>query len=83
MRDAEAERGPGRGGAIGWRGRDLAQRAVLLVLFLLLIGRQQYLDRARLFTGGQKTGEGISQQPAAWRWGYGGEGGRKNNTEQL
>lgn len=67
VRDAEGEQGSRGSGPIGWRGRVLAQRSVLLgrclVLFLLLIGRQQYLDRARLFTGGQKTGRvSVSQQ---------------------
>lgn len=64
VRDAEGERG-----SIGWRGRVLAQSSVLfgrrLVLFLLLIGRQQYLDRARLFTGGHKTGRGGCQSASS------------------
>ena len=70
VRDAEGERGSRGSGPIGWRGRDRAQSSVLvgrcLVLFLLLIGRQQYLDRARLFTGGHKRGRvSVSRQPAA------------------
>lgn len=65
MRDAEGEWGSG--GTIGRRGPVRAQSSVLvgrcLVLFLLLIGRQQYLDRARLFTGGHKRGRvSVSQQ---------------------
>lgn len=67
MRDAEGEQGSGGSGPIGRRGRVLTQRSVLLgrclVLFLLLIELQQYLDRARLFTGGQETGRvSVSQQ---------------------
>lgn len=68
--DAESERGSRGSGPIGWRGWVLAQCSVLLgcclVLFLLLIGRQQYLDRARLFTGGQKTGRVSASQQHGW-----------------
>lgn len=61
--------GEGEWGTIGWRwrGRVRAQSSVLvgrcLVLFLLLIGCQQYLDRARLFTGGHRRRRvSVSQQ---------------------
>lgn len=67
--DAEGERGSRGRGAIGRRGwvLALAQSSIpvgrCLVLFLLLIGRQQYLDRARLFTGGHKRGSAsVSRQ---------------------
>lgn len=41
--------------AAGWSGRVRILSGRGLLLFLLLIGCQQYLDRARLFTGGQQT----------------------------
>lgn len=77
VRDAEGEQGSWGSGPVGRRGRVLTQRSVLLgrclVLFLLLIGLQQYLDRARLFTGGQETGRvSVNQQS--------GGGGRKKRA---
>lgn len=63
------ERGEVGGGSVGERGLARAQGCILVGwpdLFPLLIGRQQYLERARLFTDwatGEKGRVRDAQQP--------------------